>query len=107
MTLILRMWYGELTKLVDFNSKRLPKEDQVEAFMFMDKKLNDILIKEDIPDDKIPEVAQKILKEWLVKKNPKILGMEVGQTLHLLSGSFKILGFDPTDGEPIVKKVIK
>jgi len=94
-----------VNNLIDFNSQRLPKEEQLEAFMFMDKRLNDILIAQDIPDDKIPEVAQKILKEWLVKKNPKILGLKEGQTIHLLSGSFKILGFDPADGEPIVSRI--
>ena len=65
---------------ISFGSKRLPASQQLAAARFMNRLLTQRLLEEDIPEDKIDDVAREIFKEYVRKVNPGVLNLpEKGQ----------------------------
>lgn len=85
-----------INQAIALGSQRLPEEDQLEAFRYMDKKLTERLLSGDIPEAQVDEVALSIFKDFVRKNNPELLGL--ADVPNSLFDSQK--GFDNVSNQP-------
>ena len=65
---------GFWKKLFTFGEKPIPKEDQDEAMMLLDKRLREETQGKELTPDELTETANSIFREYVTAKHPDLLG---------------------------------